>query len=267
MIVCPLVSGSSGNATLVVGGGVSLLVDCGATGATIERALNSLGYNPRELTAVLVTHAHDDHVKGLGVISRRYNLPIYASVGAWEEIMKRDKIGTISAKNVRVFQSIKVNEPLCFGDLAARFFSTPHDAYDSVGYVFSDGKASFGLATDFGHVTPGIRSALHGCQVVLLESNYDEDMLWKGPYPYPLKTRIAGCYGHMSNPDAGDFAIELAQKGAQHIFLGHLSVHNNTQELAYHTVEEKLLAADVDPRRDCMVYMTRRYEPSRLLEF
>ena len=92
-------------------------------------------------------------------------------------------------------------------------------------------------------------------------------MLSKGPYPYPLKTRIAGCYGHMSNSDAGDFAIELAQKGAQHIFLGHLSVHNNTQELAYHTVEEKLLAADVDPRRDCMVYMTRRYEPSRLLEF
>ena len=266
MIVCPLISGSSGNATYVESGDARILVDCGGAGAQIENALRAIDVDPSTLTCMLVTHSHDDHIRGLGVMSRRYRLPIFASVGTWDEIIKRDKIGHVDAKNIRVFQSAHVGDVLDFGSIAASFFSTPHDAYDSVGYVLSDGKKRFGMATDFGHVTPGIRSSLLGCDVVLLEANYDVDMLWKGPYPYPLKVRIAGNDGHLSNVDAGDFAVELVKSGTQTVFLGHLSEHNNTQQIAYRTVESAILGAGVALRQDCMVYMTRRYEPSRLIK-
>lgn len=265
MLVCPLISGSSGNATYVESGSARVLVDCGGTGAQIEKALRAVCADPQKLTGLLVTHSHDDHVRGLGVFSRRYNLPIFASVGTWDELLKRDKIGRVDSKNIRVFQSARTDEPLDFGDLSASFFSTPHDAYDSVGFVLSDGRRSFGIATDFGRVTPGIRAALLGCDGVLLEANYDADMLWKGPYPYPLKTRIASAQGHLSNEDAGSFAIELIRGGTKTIFLGHLSEHNNTQPIAYRAVDAAVVGADDALRKECMIYMTRRYEPSRVV--
>lgn len=266
MIVCPLLSGSSGNATYVESGDARILVDCGGTGTQIENALRLIGVEPCKLTCLLVTHSHDDHVRGLGVMSRRYRLPIFASVGAWDEILKRNKIGSVDPKNIRVFQSEHACKELDFGSISATFFATPHDAFDSVGYVLSDGKKKFGLATDFGRVTPGIRSSLMGCDVVLLEANYDVDMLWKGHYPYPLKVRIASDAGHLSNADAGDFAVELFKSGTRTIYLGHLSEHNNTQPIAYHTVEKAVVDAGIALRQDCMVYMTRRYEPSRIIE-
>lgn len=272
MIVCPLISGSSGNATYIESGATRLLVDCGATGAQIEKALRSIEVEPHSLTALLVTHSHDDHVRGLGILSRRYNLPIHASIGTWKDIMKRNKIGSIAPKNIAVFDTSKPQNLLKFGAITTRFFSTPHDADDSVGYVFSDGETSFGLSTDFGHVTPGIRAALLGCSVVLLESNYDPYMLEHGPYPKQLQERIAGAYGHLSNDDAGNFAVELVRSGTKYIYLGHLSEHNNTQELAYQTVARQLREAGVALQQDCdacdcAVYMTRRYEPSRKLVF
>ena len=133
MIVQPLFSGSSGNATYVEHGSTRILVDCGGSGKQIENALRAIGVDARQLTAIVVTHAHDDHIRGVGVLSRRFDLPVYASIGAWDEMTRRNKIGTVKTKNIRVFQSEKTSEELDLGDLSARYFSTPHDADDSVG--------------------------------------------------------------------------------------------------------------------------------------
>jgi len=266
MIVCPLLSGSSGNATYVACGSTRVLIDAGATGTLLEKSLCQIGVEPSSLTCLLATHAHADHISGLGVLSRRYSLPVYASVGVWDELIKGDKIGRISPCFIKVFQSIRSDQELNLGDLRARYFSTPHDSYDSVGYVLTDGQKSFGLATDFGHVTPRLRKSLLGCDVVLLEANHDVEMLMNGPYPYPLKQRIRSDEGHLSNEEAGRFAVELVKSGVKKIYLGHLSLHNNTQRLAYDAVKNALLEAGFVPPRDVEVYMTKRDEPSRLIE-
>ncbi len=266
MTICPLLSGSSGNATYVASGSTRVLIDAGATGTQLENSLRQIGVDPRTLTCLLATHAHSDHISGLGVLSRRYRLPIYASIGVWDDLLKGDKIGRVPPCFIKVFRSINTDQELDLGELRAKYFSTPHDAYDSVGYVLTDGKKSFGLATDFGHVTPCIRSSLFGCDVVLLEANHDVEMLLNGPYPYPLKQRILSDEGHLSNEAAGRFAVELVKSGVKTIYLGHLSLHNNTQRLAYDAVKQALLDAGLETPRDVEVYMTRRDEPSRLLD-
>ncbi len=266
MIVCPLFSGSSGNSTYVEHGASRILVDCGGSGKQIENALKAIDVDPRRLTAIVVTHSHDDHIRGVGVLSRRYDLPVYASVGTWDYLIKRNKIGSVATKNIRVFQSGKTNEALDLGDVAATYFPTPHDAYDSVGYVFSDGKSTFGFATDVGHVAANVRNALLGVDAALLEANYDEEMLWGGPYPEDLKARIASKKGHLSNLDAASFAVELVKSGVKTLYLGHLSEHNNTPMIAQCTVAEVLGDGGVVPQKDCALYVANRYTPSQRLE-
>jgi len=266
MTICPLLSGSSGNATYVGSGSTRVLIDAGASGSQLEKSLRQIGVEPSSLTCLLATHSHADHIKGLGILSRKYDLPIYASVGVWDDLIKDNKIGRIEPCFIKVFQSVRADQDLDLGDLRARYFSTPHDAYDSVGYVLTDGKNSFGLATDFGHVTPRLRKSLLGCDVVLLEANHDVEMLLNGPYPYLLQQRILSDEGHLSNEAAGRFAVELVKSGVKKLFLGHLSLHNNTQRLAYDAVKEALLDAGFVPPRDVEIYMTKRDEPSRLVE-
>ncbi len=266
MKVCPLFSGSSGNATLVESGSTRILVDCGVSCAALQRELAKVDATLDSIDAILITHAHDDHVRGLNVVAKRCDAPVYASVGTWAEMTQRGKAESVARKNQKIFYSPKP-QPLELGDLQAHYFSTPHDADDSVGYVIQDDHSSFGFATDLGRVTPSVRSALVQCDVVLLEANYDETMLANGPYPYPLKERIRSPYGHLSNVDSGKFAVKLIQSGVEQIFLGHLSAHNNTIELAYKTVAKKLQDSGIDPKKDCAIYMTRRMEASRALEF
>lgn len=264
MIICPLLSGSSGNATYVASGSTRILIDAGASGASLEANLREIGVDPSDLTHILVTHAHDDHIRGVGVMSRRYGLPLYASEGVWTEMTRGARIGRVPTRFMKVFCSTR-RQTLHLGDVDVDYFSTPHDAYDSVGYVVSDGDVKFGIATDFGFVTPSIRQSLSPCDAVLLEANYDYDMLWNGPYPYLLKQRVAGPRGHLDNRDAGQFAAELARQRARYIYLGHLSEHNNTQRLAYDAVKKCFDESELELEKDCFVYMTRRYKPSRLL--
>jgi phosphoribosyl 1,2-cyclic phosphodiesterase len=266
MKVCPLFSGSSGNATLVASGSTRVLVDCGVSCSALQRELAKVDVELRDVDAILITHAHDDHVKGLNVVAKRCDAPVYASIGTWTELQSRGKAESVAKKNARIFHSLDAS-PLVLGDLQAKYFSTPHDADDSVGYVLEDDHSSFGFATDLGRVTPAVRKALLQCDVVLLEANYDEKMLECGPYPYPLKQRIRSPYGHLSNVDSGKFAATLVESGVGQLFLGHLSAHNNTIELAYKTVAKELTQAGVNPKSDCAIYMTRRMEASRTLEF
>jgi phosphoribosyl 1,2-cyclic phosphodiesterase len=266
MFVCPLVSGSSGNATYVAAGKTRVLIDCGKSGRCIENCLRQIGVEPSSLTHLLTTHAHFDHTQGLGVFSRKYNLPIYASIGTWDEMQKRGALGPVETRHMKIFQSDGPKRTLDLGDLEATFFSTPHDARDSVGYVLTDGRRKFALATDCGTVTETLRKRLLGADVVLLEANYDYEMLTKGPYSYPLKQRILSASGHLDNAEAGRFAVELVKSGVRRIFLGHLSKENNTPRVAYDAVAGILRAAGIEPNRDFEIYMTRRDEPSRTTE-
>ena len=267
MFVCPLFSGSSGNATYVSSGSTRILVDCGGSCRAVERELQKLDVTLDSIDCILVTHAHSDHVKGLEIVSKRYHIPIYGSIGTWQELMRSYKIPSVKKENIRVFRTSGAQKTLDLGDLQATFFSTPHDALDSVGYVLDDGAAKFGFATDLGRVSPGVRQNLTGCDVVLLEANYDLKMLQNGPYPYPLKERIRGAYGHLSNDDSGKFAADLVQSGVKTLYLGHLSEHNNTIDLAYRTVCAQMQTEGVNPKSDCQIFMTRRHEASRALTF
>ncbi|MDO5309489.1 MAG: MBL fold metallo-hydrolase [Planctomycetia bacterium] len=260
MIFCPLISGSTGNATYVAHKTTHILVDCGASARQIEKLLDSIDVSARDLTALLVTHAHRDHINGLGAMSRRYNLPIYASVEAWKEMSHGDKVGRIGQGNIKVFRR---DQPctLDLGDLEAEFFATPHDAAGSVGYLFRDGSKVAGIATDFGIVTDAILRALKTCDVALVESNHDVDMLRNGPYPRALQDRILSMYGHLCNEDAAALAVQLAQNGARAIYLGHLSQHNNTPNLALETTREAMIAMQVAPQSDCRLYVASPVKP------
>ena len=250
----PLFSGSSGNAIYVSCGSTRLLVDAGVSGVRIEREMRALGLEPDTLNAILVTHEHIDHIKGIGVLSRRYDLPVYASEGTWRGILKSD-VGTLGIKNVRAFTP---DRDFFLGDLSIMPFSTPHDANQPVGFTFESGGAKLSIATDLGSVRESWFRHLDGSDSILLESNYDYGMLTGGSYPYELKRRIMGAHGHLSNEDAAFVATELTKGGTRQIILGHLSKENNYPDLARLTTEDALREADIDPERDVQLLVASR---------
>lgn len=229
---CSLFSGSSGNSIYIDVSGTKILFDAGLSGVKIEKALGTIGVTADELSAVFVSHEHIDHVRGVGVLSRRYNLPVYANEKTW--LAMESLVGKVGAANICYF---KTGEELRIGEANVRAFSTPHDAAESVGFCVSDGDKRVAIATDIGHMTDGILNCLMGCELVLLESNHDLRMLEVGSYPYPLKRRIKGDFGHLSNDAAGEVAVRLAKSGTKRLFLGHLSQENNYPELAYITTQ------------------------------
>lgn len=241
----PLFSGSSGNAVYVGCDTTHLLVDAGMSGARIIQGLQGIGVHPGDLTAILVTHEHIDHIRGVGVLSRKFDLPVYATPGTW--MAMSDKLGSIAEKNRRTFDP-EVN--FFLGDIDVLGFPTPHDAAEPCGYAFEQSGARFALATDIGCVREGWFKYVEGADAVLLESNYDPDMLQAGPYPYDLKKRILSRRGHLSNDDAGETAARLVRSGARQIVLGHLSKENNFPELALKSAEIALRQEGIVPQED-----------------
>ena len=225
----PLFSGSSGNSVYVTDGSTKLLIDAGVSCARIATELKEIGADPHDISAILITHEHSDHIKGAGIFARKYGTPIYATEATWQAM--DDKLGDIPAGS-RCY--LEPGMDFFVGGMNIEPFSTPHDAADSVGYVIStSGGARFGLATDIGCVRGGWLDAVRGCAAVLLESNYDPGMLQAGRYPYELKRRIMSRKGHLSNDDAAEAALALIAAGARQLVLGHLSKENNFPELAY----------------------------------
>ena len=214
----PLFSGSSGNALYVGCNDAQILVDAGMSGTRVCTELARVGIDPRCLDAILVTHEHADHIKGIGILSRKYDLPVFATEGTWQAMY--NKIGPIADKNRILFEP---EQDFFIGSIDVTPFSTPHDAAQSVGYTFELDGAKLAVATDLGCVRDGWLNHVLGSDAVLLESNYDPDMLKAGPYPYELKKRIMSRHGHLSNDDAGAVAVELVRSGTRQIILGHLS--------------------------------------------
>lgn len=262
-VFCPLISGSSGNSSYVACGDTRILVDCGASGKSIQKCLDDIGVNIESINCILLTHAHRDHTCGAGIVSRRFDIPIYASIGTWEEIRKRNLVGEISSRNMKVFQS-SATEPLVFGNLEVAFFPIPHDAPDPVGYRISHGRASVAIATDIGCISATLLERLDGASVVLLEANHDPVMLKNGPYTEDLKRRILSNVGHLSNEHAGLLAGRLLKSGTQRIYLGHLSKENNTPELARNTVLHTLKSNRIDLECETRILLAQRYEPSSI---
>lgn len=239
---CSLFSGSSGNALYARGGNTHLLIDAGMSGTKIAKELEKIGVAPGELSGILITHEHMDHIAGVGVLSRRFNLPVYANEATWEAM--RPKLGAIDPANERVFES---GIDFYIDDMDIFPFRTPHDAAESVGFSITAGQCKLTIATDLGAVKDSWLSHAEKSDILLLESNHDVDMLKSGRYPYELKRRILGKHGHLSNDDAGKAAVELVRRGVRTVILGHLSGENNFPELAYRSVACALEEAGIRP--------------------
>lgn len=250
---CPLFSGSSGNALYLGCGDTHLLIDAGMSGAKITAEMERVGIHPSLLSGILVTHEHQDHIAGVGVLSRRYHLPIYANEATWDAM--REKLGAIHENNVRVFET---GANFHIGPIDVTPFSIPHDAADPVGYSFIAGRSKLSVATDLGAVKESWLKHVEESDLVLLESNHDLDMLKAGRYPYELKRRIMGRKGHLSNDDAGRAAVELTRRGVRVIILGHLSGENNFPELAYQSVCCALQSEGIEPGRDVALSVASR---------
>lgn len=228
---CSIASGSSGNCIYVGNESSGLLVDAGVSCKNILENLRNIGVCTGSIKGILVTHEHSDHMKSIGAMSRKLNIPIYANSNTWQAL--DGCVGKVKAENIRIFETGK---EFCLDDICVSPFSTSHDAAEPVGYTFTFGTEKLGLATDLGYFSETVKEALRGSVFVMLEANHDIEMLKVGSYPYFLKRRILGEFGHLSNEASGNAACELVDMGVKQIMLGHLSRENNFPELAYETV-------------------------------
>lgn len=251
--VCSLYSGSSGNSTLIAGEKTKILIDCGVSAKAAELALFNVGVNPESIKGIFITHEHCDHIKGVGVMSRKYNIPIYANEKTWEAM--NCKIGDV---NLSCRRYIKNGTETYIDDLCVENFKTSHDAADSVSYTVSKDNKKVSVVTDTGYVSKNIIDAVLGSQLILLESNYDEKMLSECIYPAVLKQRIAGRKGHLSNNMCADTILQLIDSNIKYILLSHLSKESNTPEIAFRTVKARLEENGVYIGNDVMVDMTYR---------
>ncbi|MBO7208466.1 MAG: MBL fold metallo-hydrolase [Clostridia bacterium] len=254
MIFRTLVSGSSGNAVLFSDDNTNILIDCGISAKRLIPLLCQAGISAQNLDYILVTHEHTDHCMGVGVLSRKFNLPVIASVGTWQGM----NVGRINPENIVTFNNYDSFE---VGTATVTPFKIPHDANMPTGYVIESQGKKYAVATDMGHVTMNIAETLKECNSVILEANYDEQMLINGSYPQSLKNRIAGKFGHLCNADCARFASYLFENGTEKIILGHLSDENNTPETAFKTVSEKITSDGV-VLEDLSLSVAPRYEIS-----
>ena len=249
----PLFSGSSGNAVLVKNKENALLVDAGVSGKRILEALSAYHQTGSTLSGILITHEHIDHIRSVGMMARKFHLPIYASHGTWRAMAPM--IGDVSVSLVREFTP---DVPFEIGDIRVTPFSIPHDAAEPVGFTFETERKKTALCTDVGAMSEKIFLRLSGSEEVLLESNYDIVMLQKGPYPYHLKKRILGENGHLSNKEAATVCARLACLGTKKIILGHLSHENNTPQLAYEVAKLYIENCGIEVGRDIRLSVANR---------
>lgn len=260
--ICPLSSGSSGNCILVRTKDTTIVVDCGLTGKAFEKELSCAGIAPEDVDAIIVTHEHIDHIKGVGIISRRFNLPIYATLGTWKGMI--DSIGKIDESLIHY---ISPEVPFLIKDTPIFPFATSHDAQESIGLVFSSGDKKGGIVTDLGVVTKHLYDLLKQCEILVIEANHDENMLVNGAYPQNLKERILSDCGHLSNRICGAFCAKLVREGCtRQIMLGHLSSDNNTPRCAYGAVCKSIENAGFKVGKDVLLYVANRSCISEKLE-
>ena len=254
-----LASGSSGNAIYVESPKTKLLVDSGLSGKKIAELMKQINRDPKDLDGILVTHEHSDHIQGVGVMSRRYNLDIYANDKTWQAM--GSKIGNIKTEHKFLFDKKKLKT---IGDIDILSFGVSHDAVDPQFYAFQKNNKQFVILTDTGYVSDQMRDALKNADAYLIESNHDVSMLRMGPYPWSLKQRILSDKGHLSNDDGALALVDLIGNKTKRVYLGHLSKENNMKEIARNTFEETLLKKDMGLGTDFFLHDTDPEEAQKL---
>ncbi len=263
MNLCSFASGSSGNCTFVGTDEVSVLIDAGISTKRVIEALRKIDRKPEELDAILITHEHADHIQGLRVLTRKFELPIYCTQGTMEKLLTGSRIDHAFAS---LFHPIRSDQVFSIGDLEVLPFHVSHDAADPVAYRLSGGGKSVAVTTDLGYYDDDTIAHLRNLNAVLLESNHDINMLQVGSYPYYLKQRILGLKGHLSNDSAGRLLGEILNDNMQAVLLGHMSRENNYEALALETVLAEITAGE-NPYRgtDFPIEAARREEMSRMI--
>jgi len=241
-------SGSSGNATVVRVDDTLLLVDTGFSAKAITERLSTLEVDPADISAILISHEHSDHIKGLSVLARKHDIPVWLTRGTYE---------ALKDKNLPKVEFIHPHGCFCIDDAKVTPFPVPHDAAEPCQYIIGDGKRRVAIATDMGFVTEYIFEQLSGVDALLLEANYDGHLLSTGSYPWAFRKRIDGNYGHLSNEQSAVLASALEHSGLQKLCLGHLSENNNTPNTALDSVANRLRRANDD------VHVLERYKSSQ----
>lgn len=233
----PIASSSKGNCTYISSNCTKILIDCGISCKKVTQLLEEHTINIKDINAIFVTHEHTDHINGIGVLARKYKIPIYATTKTWDYMLDNNKLGNIDD---RLINHIYKNEVCIIDDIKVLPFEISHDAVDPVGYnVFINDK-KISVCTDLGVVTQGVIDNLSNSNVILIESNHDIKMLENGPYTYQLKKRVLSSRGHLSNVACAELLIKTKMLNIEHIYLGHLSDDNNKPIKALETVKDIL---------------------------
>lgn len=254
-------SGSSGNCIYYSDGETEILVDAGLSGKKIQLGLDQFEVDPNRLKGILVTHEHNDHISGVGILSRRFKLPIYMTEKTYFSC--KNQLGKIDNNLLNHFE---VGEKFEIGTLQVEAFNTFHDAVEPVGYTFCSQGQKLGILTDTGKVDEKVMEAIYNSDILLLESNHDEKMVETGPYPWSLKKRILGDWGHLSNTRAGEVLVELLKGKTKQVLLAHLSEENNFPQLAKLTVETILSKAQIAVGHDVQLDILPRKQVSSLIK-
>ncbi len=260
MKITNLFSGSSGNCIYFEHEKCKILIDAGMPAVRVLSMLKEIDVDADEINGLLITHEHNDHISGAGVIARKLGIPIYFNSKTYQA--SKNKLGKLDDNKINIFET---GRPFEINGIVIKSFCVSHDAAEPVGYCFTDGKSKMAVATDTGVVTDELRDNLLGSKSVLLEANHDVNMLLNGSYPIYLKERILGEYGHLSNDSTAEFCVELIENGAEHLCLGHLSKENNSPLTALNTVVNYLKDNKIERNKDYTVIIARRDEASDTL--
>lgn len=257
MYFCSISSGSSGNCIYIGSDRSKVLIDIGISKKSVVGALELIKVNPKSINGVLITHEHLDHYKGASVFCKSYDIPLYLNYSTYSVI--KDKIFGI--RNINIIENVEFS----IGDLDINTFNLPHDASEPIGYsVVCNGK-KISIATDMGYVSSEVFDNLKDSNVILIESNYNEELVKMSSYPYFLKDRILSNFGHLSNEDCSKAIVELVKNSFKKIILGHLSCTNNFPELAYQTAKNILSNNNVELGRDVELTVAHRSLPSNYM--
>jgi len=254
-----LASGSTGNSFFIATEQTRLLLDVGLSCKKIEGLLNQIGENPADLDGILITHEHSDHIRGLGVMAKRYQLPIYCNQATWKAIST--VIKDLDESQVNIFQT---GERHRFGDIEIESFGVSHDAAEPMGFIFYHQQKKLSFVTDLGYVSEKIKERIYNSDVFVMEANHDVAMLRMGSYPWSIKRRILGDSGHLSNETCGEALADVIGRATTRVYLAHLSKENNMIDLARMTVTQILGEAGVAVGSRVMIEDTHPEQPTKL---
>lgn len=262
MKICSIASSSSGNCIYIGTDRTHILIDTGISGKRLKSGLERINLSPEEIDGILVTHEHSDHIKGLGVVTRKYNIPVYTTELTWNKIKESGLTGFMDES---LFRKIIPDRDFSINELVIHPFNTSHDAVQPVCYTFQKDKKKISVATDLGCYNSYITEKLKDSNVLFIEANHDIEMLQNGSYPYYLKKRILGDRGHLSNEISGKLISEVISENLQYVVLGHLSRENNRPEVAHKSVKLKLSSTEKICISDIRLMVSEKDEVSELI--